>query len=708
MLEAVQQAGAALISTLEYDDVLKRILEQVGRVVSHDSANIMLIEGEEVQLIQGVGYEKFGTQLLITSISLNLSTTPIFQRMCMTGQPEVIPDVEDNPEWVYSRPEHRWIKSYAGAPIRFRDQVIGFLNVNSATPGFFTQRHANQLLAFADQAAIAIQNARLYRQAQEELAERTRVEAELRIYQEQLEELVRERTRKLTQATKDAEEARAAAETANQAKSTFLANMSHELRSPLNAILGFAQVMARNPNIPLQEQNNLNIIQRSGEHLLTLINQVLTLSKIEAGRTTLNPNNFDLHRLLDDVQDMFQLRAEEKGLYLRFDQDEHLPRFVRTDEVKLRQVLINLLNNAIKFTVEGGVVVRVAQVSDVSDMSDVSEQHRLHFEIEDTGPGIAPEEMGQVFEAFGQTETGRQSREGTGLGLPISRKFVQLMGGDMYVASQVGHGTTFTFAIQCELADSNDRHQTTSIKRAIALEPGQARYRLLIVGDQPDNRRLLAAMLTPFGFDLREATNGQQAIDLWEQWKPHLICMEMRMPVMDGYEAAQRIRELERRKAQDEGQRESASYLSPYAFRPVPIIALTASSFEEERARILARGCDDYLSKPFREEELFELISKHLDVRFVYEEGEGLFDSSEDRRRAKKVLTPESLAGLSAELLARLEQGALEANPTLLLEIIDQIRGHDAVLADVLAQLTDDFEYDKILAVLQSPKKPVE
>lgn len=483
------------------------------------------------------------------------------------------------------------------------------------------------------------------------------------------------------------------ADAANQAKSVFLANMSHELRSPLNAILGFAQVIRRSRNLSQEDQENMNIIRRSGEHLLTLINQVLDLSKIEAGRTTLNSTNFDLHRLLHDIQDMFQLRATEKHLQLLFDQPENLPRFVRTDEVKLRQVLINVLNNAIKFTEEGGVTVMVGATLAVAQTESGQPQGiaptKLHFEIEDTGPGIAPDEIQQVFEAFGQTETGRQAHEGTGLGLPISRKFVQLMGGDMRVKSQVGYGTLFSFDIQVRVVETAESETHHSPRRVVALEPGQPRYRILVVDDRGTNRQLVAKLLTPLGFTIREAANGAEAIDIWKTWRPHLIWMDMRMPVLDGYTATQRIKAM----MQD---------------HETIIIALTASSLEEERAAVLNAGCDAYLRKPFREEELYELMSKHLGIKFVYEGGEGFFVTAQDRpfdaaqdRQKADALRPEALAGLPAEWLAMLEQGAIEANLTLLLEVIEQIRDHDAALADALAHLTNDFEYDIILAYLQ-------
>ncbi|MGL5062311.1 MAG: PAS domain S-box protein, partial [Microcoleus sp.] len=341
------------------------------------------------------------------------------------------------------------------------------------------------------------------------------------------------------------QQAKEAAEAANKAKSTFLANMSHELRSPLNAIIGFAQVAIRSQTLSPENQENVGIILRSGEHLLTLINQVLDLSKIEAGRTTVNEKNFDLYRLLDDLEDMFALKAEDKGLQLEFDRDAEVPHYICTDEVKLRQVLINLLNNAIKFTSEGGVSVRVR--GGVGNRQNHNREraigrYLLHFEVADTGAGIAEEELDRLFEAFVQTKTGKDAQEGTGLGLIISREFVQLMGGDIAVSSEVGTGTVFEFDIQVHLVEAADIETKKTKRQVIALEPNQPRYRLLIVDDKPLNRQLLVKLLNPLGFELREANNGKEAVEIFMDWEPHLIWMDMRMPVMDGYEATKQIK----------------------------------------------------------------------------------------------------------------------------------------------------------------------
>ncbi|UNU24559.1 hybrid sensor histidine kinase/response regulator [Microcoleus vaginatus] len=532
---------------------------------------------------------------------------------------------------------------------------------------------------------------------------------------ETLEQRVQERTAELAVA-KDK------AEVANQAKSTFLANMSHELRSPLNAILGFSQLMTRSQTLSPEHQENISIISSSGEHLLTLINNVLDLSKIESGRTTLNPKKFDLYSLLNDLEDMFELKAYDKHLQLVFDRSRDVPQYLEADELKLRQILINLLNNSLKFTQKGGVTVRVSKQflgrsqqeregtsahSEVSinteneasngvKISQISEYNNqvlatqnddsastssffLRFEVEDTGPGIATNELDDLFEPFVQTKTGKDSQEGTGLGLPISRKFVELMGGKMSVCSAVGKGTNFKFDIQVIAVDAADIESPKPTRNVIALEPNQHTYRILIVDDKPLNRQLLIKLLNPLGFELKEATNGQEAIEIWDSWEPHLIWMDMRMPVMDGYEATQYIKRTLKGQA-------------------TAIIALTASVLEEERAVILSAGCDAFMRKPFGEMDIFDAMHKHIGVRYIYEDpGQtNLSEIKEDYR----AITAADFVKLPEALVADLKLAILNADIDVIDTLIEQIRLKDAVTAGAIATCIENFEYDQVLKLI--------
>ena len=462
------------------------------------------------------------------------------------------------------------------------------------------------------------------------------------------------------------------AEEANRAKSVFLANMSHELRTPLNAILGFSRMMQKDNSLPLDHLNRLNIITRSGEHLLNLINNILDISKIESGRVILEESEADIHHLLHEMQSLMNVNAVNKGLTFTIEHPPDFPRNVIVDAGKLRQVLLNLIGNAIKYTHSGYIKVR-ASVATAIDRDRVF----LRFEVEDSGSGIRPVDRERIFLSFVQLEKATLNDASTGLGLTISKQNVELMGGQIGVSGEFGKGSLFFFEIPVTLSTHQLNNEANQNDKAIGLVEGQPRYRLLIAEDKLENRLLLSQLLKPFGFDIREAVNGAEAITVFDEWQPDLIWMDIRMPVMDGMEATKLI------KAKIDGKK-------------TKIIALTAHALEEERREILAAGCDDFIRKPFSENEIFSALSKHLGVKFSYAE------TSPKIKKQKEEINIAALKQLPLDLQKELLQALEILNAEHCFQVIGQISEVNQKVAGQLRHLVEQKRFEKLLSIMDT------
>ena len=507
-------------------------------------------------------------------------------------------------------PELRGIlaKALAAIPPEERDAVRNHWVHLEYQPGY-SLRSLWQAAAVASAvlALFLLWNQRL----RAEVRRRRVVEDDLRANQQHLEA-----------AREEAERLSRQAESANRTKGEFLASMSHEIRTPLNAVLGYAQMLARDPALGAGHRSAVATINRSGEHLLALITDILEMSRIEAGRSTCDAEDFDLPALLEDLRSLFLLRARDKGLALSVALAPGLPRYLRSDQRKLRQVLVNLLANAVKFTATGAITVSAEHAAG-----------RLRVAVRDSGPGIAPDELAPLFQPFVQVGPGRGRVGGSGLGLAISRGFARTLGGDLTVESVVGQGSTFTVTVPAAVVDQAER-VVAARREVVGLAPGQAPPRVLVAEDHPDNQRLLCELLTGAGLEVRAVGDGAAAVAAARDWRPQLIWMDLDMPVQDGLQATRAIRALP-------------------GGQPV-IIALTAATFAEDRARILAGGCDEVLPKPYREEDLFTLLERRLGVRFTWKGGGEAAPAApaHDLRGGLAALPPEQRHALRRALAA--------------------------------------------------------
>lgn len=499
----------------------------------------------------------------------------------------------------------------------------------------------------------------------QDIRERKTAELALQRLNANLETLVEERTSQLKAAIE-------AAEIANHAKSQFIANMSHEFRTPLNGIMGFSQLLLRDRRITPDQHSSLTVVHRSGEHLLSLVNEVITLSKIEAGMLTYEPKDVNLYHLVGGVEDLFSLQAVSKDIQLKFQIAPDVPQYVRTDAKKLRQVLINLLGNAVKFTKRGSVECQVQW----RVLTPETTAHQLEFIIQDTGPGIPAHLLPNLFDPFVQNPLTREKHGGIGLGLSICQRFVQLLQGDIAIESVEGQGTTVRFTIQVELGEPSLEPSVTQAS-VVGLAEEQTPHRILVVEDHPDNREVVVMMLEAVGFEVKEAVNGQQAVDLNREWKPHLIWMDLQLPVLNGLEATRLIKD------QDSD--------------PPIIIALTAQALDSDELLALKAGCDDYVRKPYQAAQIFDKMARHLDLNYRYESPNPTRTLS-----APIPLTVDLLGNMPPSWVQLLYDAAIMLDEEMLDLLLREIPNDQASLTSSLEYLMTTYQYDVIMVTAQT------
>jgi signal transduction histidine kinase/CheY-like chemotaxis protein len=495
-------------------------------------------------------------------------------------------------------------KSILCMPIINQGKLIGILYLeNNLTRDAFTPDRLEILQVLSSQAAISIENARLYK--------------DLENYSRTLEVKVEERTQELQEeirvseaAARHRKRAEEAAEAANRAKSEFLANMSHELRTPLNGILGYTQIFKKYKNLTDQQKKGIGIIHQCGEHLLTLINDILDLSKIEARKMEVYPTEFHFPEFLNGISEICRIQAERKGLSLMYETISPLPKFIRADEKRLRQILINLISNAVKFTEQGSIKLIVGY-----------QKEKLRFQVEDTGIGIAAEQLEEIFLPFQQVGENRRKPEGTGLGLAISRQLVQMMDSELKVKSTLSHGSIFWFDL--DLSEVTPSDDVTHVQKNNIIGFVGSKRKILVVDDKWANRSVLVNILQSLGFKICEAIDGLDCLTKVHEFQPDIILMDLVMTGMDGFEATRRLRALA-------------------DLKDVMVIAISASVFDFDRQQSQEVGCDDFLPKPIREVELLEKLRLHLKLEWIYEE---VRDNQQEEVNPKSEIYPPDAVG---------------------------------------------------------------
>ncbi len=774
-MAAVHQVITATTSTLDLQQVLDTLLDNLRTLSGADRASVMLLDQKTDLLIAAAARGSDGPLPAGLRLAWGEGAAG---RVIESAKPLLIPDVRRFPEFVQPREAETDPGShlpeavgYAGFPLASRGRMIGVVSLITTTPRDFLPEEMTFIDTICGAAAVSIDNALAHREIRRRAE---KLSGEIALHRDYAENVLRsiadgvvtldagrriaswnqgaeaimgytaqeaigklcsevfhelggdgepicntkncpfeeiERTRQprlphevssihrngqqvainmssaplfdgkgefqgIVRIFRDVSRERALVEgiqRASQAKSVFLANMSHEIRTPMNAILGFSQILLKDPTFAANQRQHLGTIARSGEHLLELIDDILEMSKIEAGRTPLAPSSFNLRGMLTDLTSMFRLRAESKGLGFTVTVAPGVPAVLLADEKKIRQILINLLGNAVKFTARGSVRCGVAVRREVDGAL------WLAVDVEDTGPGVPVIDAERIFQAFEQTKTGVDAG-GTGLGLAISRQFARLMGGDITLQSEVGRGSRFQLDAPVAVGTSSELTPVALRRRVVGIRSGLGPFHVLVVDDQPANRLLLVEMLRAVGFGTREATGGEEAITLATEWSPDAILMDLRMPGTDGLEAIRRLRAIDSQ-------------------RRVPIIAVSASAFEDDRRQALSAGASDFLGKPFRESNLLEKLRAGLDIEYVYLEGT-------PHEAAESGGPGDAPAGsgrllLPAKTVEQLRQAAGSAEYGRIIEILDAVASTAPEAATVLREIVERFDYPGLLDCIE-------
>jgi signal transduction histidine kinase/CheY-like chemotaxis protein len=507
------------------------------------------------------------------------------------------------------------------------------------------------------------------------------IASQLQTFSREFESKNRQLEERIEQHTSELKKSRTKAAIASPSNSSLLADLGHELRSPLNAILGFTQIMQHDPSLSRSQQENLAIVHHSGEQLLASINFILELAKIEAGRITLYPTNFNFYNLLDNIEAKWQQQKHKRGLKFTTHRQHDLPQYIYADEQRLTQVITNLLDNIVYFTSEGDITLKV------SGIREPKQSLKICWEIESTNSKITITELEALFKGAIEPETKRKHQEVRLLGLPIGRQLVRLMGGDITVSHSPLGGICLKAHLSARLGFAPQVSTQSIYRRVVGLESDEAEYRILIVDDSKVNRQIMLQILEPVGFKVKEAVNGREAVDIWLEWQPHMIWMDVKMPVMNGYEATERIKSHPNNQA-------------------TSIVALTASTWEEERSHLLQAGCDDFVGKPFSESIIFEKIAQYLGVNYLYEEPKLLTAEESDFSHPNFQLKSDSLRVMPSEWLLRLERAATELDREEITELLAEIPDEYSFLVAALQSQVDNFDFDKIIDLVEQVKQP--